>query len=300
MSGFLHNLAAKGRGALPRLEPRRPAPYEEPPEGPLADSLEPTPQSPGPQTRPVVPGTAAPSSPTVAAAAGAAPETGVPAAVIPASSQRSPQSPALADTLPASNTLSPTPAAPAPATASPLVLPSATAVAAPTVARRTVDASPGTPAPLVSPSSRQTELPPLSAQAAPSAPGSTEGAARAQPSGTSGLPSAETPRPVIDATQVASTSNSQERTLPTPAERPEPAHEPLLQVEPRYPRPPAQAPAQTPGNAAPTAEAPVVEVHIGTIEVVATQPPAAPMQQHHAAPSRSMSLDDFLDGAGRG
>jgi hypothetical protein len=72
-----------------------------------------------------------------------------------------------------------------------------------------------------------------------------------------------------------------------------------LQVDVQFPRPVAQVPAQTPGDAAPTTEAPVVEVHIGTIEVVAAQPPA-PMPQSRAAPSRGISLDDFLDGPGRG
>jgi hypothetical protein len=103
---------------------------------------------------------------------------------------------------------------------------------------------------------------------------------------------------VIDAPQMPAATNSQARALPTPSERPELAPLPLLQVAVQTPRPVAQAHAQTPGDAAPTTEAAVVEVHIGTIEVVATQPPA-PMPQHHAAPSRGVSLDDFLDGTGR-
>jgi hypothetical protein len=61
----------------------------------------------------------------------------------------------------------------------------------------------------------------------------------------------------------------------------------------------AQTPAQTLGNAAPTIEAPVIEVHIGTIEVVATQPQLSMAPQRVAAQPRGISLDDFLDGKNR-
>jgi len=95
-------------------------------------------------------------------------------------------------------------------------------------------------------------------------------------------------------------TKTQERALPASSERPESAPLPLLQADVQIPRPVAQVSAQTPGDAAPTTEAPVVEVHIGTIEVVAAQQPPAPMLQSLAAPSRGISLDDFLDGPGRG
>jgi hypothetical protein len=293
MSGFLSNLVAKGRGTVPMLEPRRPAPYEGLPDGPVPDSLEPIPRTSDPLTRPNVPEAAPPSSPTVPAVAADFPE---PASVIPASPHR----PAPADTTLASNTLSPAPVATAPSAASPPVVPSATPVTAPSVARRMADAAPRTQPPLAPASlpPTQTQNPRPPAKDAPASSGTTERAAPAQFPEAVVLPNAAPLRPVIDVPQTPPATKSQERSLPTSSTRPAPPPPPLLQGEVQIPRPVVQAPVQTPGNAAPPPEAPVVEVHIGTIEVVAAQPPA-PMPQPRAAASPGISLDDFLDGTAR-
>jgi hypothetical protein len=72
-----------------------------------------------------------------------------------------------------------------------------------------------------------------------------------------------------------------------------------LRGEIQIPRPVAQASAQTLSSAAPTTEAPVIEVNIGTIEVVAAQPQLPMAPQRVAAQPRGISLDDFLDGTNR-
>lgn len=296
MSGFLNNLVAKGRGSLSRLEPRRPAPYEGAPDGLDPNSLEPRPQTADALTSPSVPKAAAPSSPTVPAAATALPE---PAVEIPAA----PQKAMSVDTTLTLNTLPPKLAATAPSAAPPTVVPSATPVAAPNVARRMADAVPSAPPPLAPASlpSTQTQVPRPPAKAAPALIGAIERAVPAQPPEAGILPNVETLLPVIDAPQTTPppATKTQERSLPTSSERPEPTPLPLLQVEVQIPRPVAQAQAKNPGEAAPTTEAPVVEVHIGTIEVVAAQPQPPMAQQRVAAQPRGISLDDFLDGTGR-
>jgi hypothetical protein len=117
------------------------------------------------------------------------------------------------------------------------------------------------------------------------------------------LANVETLRPVIDAPRMPPATKTQERSLPTSLKRPEPVPLPLLRGEVQIPLPVAQVSAQTPaqtlGNAAPTIEAPVIEVHIGTIEVVATQPQLSMAPQRVAAQPRGISLDDFLDGKNR-
>ncbi len=275
MSGFLNNLAAKGRGVLPRLEPRHPAPYEGLSDGPIPDRFESIPRTSAPPTPPSEPGVTAPSSPTVPATAGG-----------------------LADTTLTSNTQSTAPAATASSAASPKVVPSATPVAVPGVARRMADTGARVPPPLASASqsSTRTQVPhPL----AKDAPASSDTPARAQPPATGVLHNVEKLRPVIDAPQTPPATKTQERALLTPSRQLEPAPLPLLQVEAKIPRPVTQAPAQTPGDSAPATVAPVVEVHIGTIEVVAAQPQPPNAPQGVAEQTRGISLDDFLDGTER-
>lgn len=264
MSGFLNNLAAKGRGVVPRLQPRRPAPYEGQADGPGPAGLEPMPQTSANLTSSAVP------EPAASFAAKPAP----PSVVIPASPQR----PASAATTPADV--------------------SATAVSTPGVARRMAATPADTPSPLA-PTSPPAPLSGPSTKAAPASAGVAQSAAiaRAESSDSSVHPHDATHRTLLDSSQTAAAPKPQER-VPTPAERSEAGTPPLLQAERQSPWSAAQGPAQNQGDAAPAPETAVVEVHIGTIEVVATQPPA-PMPQHHAAPSRGTSLDDFLDGTGR-
>lgn len=285
MSRFLNNLAAKGRGTIPRLEPRRPAPYEGLPDEPVPGHLEPMPQTSGPLDQPPVPEVATPSPPTTPAVAVPSPE---PAELIPAS----PHWPGPADTKLALNRLSPMPASPAP---------SVTPVAAPRVARLKADATPSAPPPPLAPallSSTQTQAPHPPAKITPASSDATGRAAPAPPPETVVLPTAETLRPVIDTPQTPPATQTQEWSQPTSSKQPEAAPLPLLQVEVQHPHPAAQAPVQPPVDAAPITEAPLVEVNIGTIEVVADQPPA-PIPQPRAAASRCISLDDFLDGTAR-
>ena len=301
MRGFLKNLASKGRGAVPRLEPRRPAPYEglpdspvpdsPVPDSPVPDSLEPLPQTSAPLTRPSVPqsspsSSTVPAAPVVPAAPAALPE---PAIVIPASPNR----PTPANTTLKSNSVSPTPTPVAAA-------PSATPVAAPGVARRMAAAAPNTPpppAPASLPSTQTHQLRPAE-KAVPSSSGAIERAAPVQSPENSVLPNIETLRPAKGPPQMPPV-NKAERSVPSSPKQLEPAPLPLLQGEVQVSRPVTQSPAHPPDNAAPTTEAPVVEVHIGTIEVVAAQPQPPVAPQRVEAQPRGISLDDFLDGRGR-
>ncbi len=298
MSGFLNHLAAKGRGTVPRLEPRRPAPFEGLPDGPVADAVEPMPQTSNALTGSAVAELAATSSPTVAAAAAAVPGPAVSAGVSPGSSPR----PAPVDSTRVSNTPSPAPVANASPAPSPAAAPSATPAAAPSVTRRMVDAAPSVPLPVApaSPPTTQTNVPrqpPKATPASTAAPPPTAATGRPGPAQSSGIgvqPNVERLRPEIDSPQTPPTIQAEQRTLTTPSARLEPVPVPLLQAEVQAPRPFAQASAQPPGGAAPITEAPVVEVYIGTIEVAAAQPPP-PIPQLRTAPSRGTSLDDFLD-----
>ena len=313
MSGFLNHLVAKGRGStLPRLKPRRPAPYEDLPTGPAPDSLELLPQTSSPVTPPLAVDTATPLSSARSTFATDLSISTTPSPMTPPSRQE----PVSAAAMPVEKALPPSSSAViAPAVVAPTTLPSSTRaispppaavtptrpLTAPRVNRRMAGATPNTPPAQtpVLPQSTQTPAPPLT-KAKPAVSGATEQTrpARAHSSGASALPNTETHLSVTDVPQIPVITNTKERASPTPTPISEKAPPPLLELEAQSPWPQTQAPASTPNVAKPTTETAAVEVHIGTIEIVATPPPA-PIPIHHDAPSRSISLDDFLDGAKR-
>ena len=311
MSGFLTNLAARARGTVPRLAPRKPAPYEMQadrgvtPDGGGEVALEvPVPPVPRPQvaapTVPVVPD--APGRP-VTPLAGSPTPTAAPVSA-PASAPVTKATPAPAT--PARRMSGVTPSS-APASVAPSVTPAAAVPPA---------AKPVAPTASVPREAKS----PVSVPVAPKGEAIKPGAAQEVPAVTDVpvRPTANVP-PVVerpdplpvegaaapDRTLDPAAPAVLETDLTLPQEAPiAPAPEaapPLLTteiVEMTVERPGAPA-AGKPAKAAQSqpAEPPQVEVHIGTIEVVA-EAPAAPAQAPAAAPPRGLSLDDYLDGTG--
>jgi hypothetical protein len=277
MSGFLNNLAARARGTLPRLAPRRPAPFET-----LGDRAEPAQND------------SAPSPVSVATPASA------PAAIEAASPLRS-FAPTARQFVPAAATAG---------NAAPPPPPVPHTTPAPAALSRRMTSSP--PAATVGPAaltstqpvtSRAATLPhalmtnetPAAAHAAASpstAPAAHAGTARDvvqdMPRTRELLRERDTLRAVADAPPAS---------LPSIAPVPSPPA-PLLPHEDTAPRR-AVEPPQGKGTlrTATPQQSPAVEVHIGTIEVVMDPPRAI-----HPAPAtprnRGISLDDFLDGTG--
>lgn len=307
MSGFLTNLASRARGTVPQLEPRKPAPYETPvgrasrPEedigqsldmaAPLMVSVPPSKLSPVPSSIPVsahAPLSATPIGMTTTTPTNPAPSV-TRAMLAPAQPARRmsmapqfnsavPLAPATPPALPASALLASFVAAPVP----PVVIePTAHSIAErksiPSDASPSLQMMPPTPeVPAVAPILQVYDRPPTAVHAV----ASVESVLLINPEGP------KTPAPSLF---------EQQADLATVRHD---APKPLLEKEVLAPRP-ASVAAMQPTNIPDvlTPETPQVEVHIGTIEVI-VEAPRAPDSYSAAPPTRGMSLDDFLDGAG--
>lgn len=284
MSGFLSNLAARARGTLPRLAPRRPGPFET-----LGDRSEPFDSDmPVPSVSVGAPARAPRIVEAVSPARMSAPVAG-------------PTIPAAATVPNATHTAPPpvTPATPAPAAlARRMMTLSPTAAVAPAALASTqaitppVAASPH--AVLTAEASLVAHAPvsPPIASAAPAAvitPGTVGDVIRDRPGGRARTD------PELDASPIAPDGRPASRPSIAPVPRAPP---PLLPREDAAPRPAGQIPQGKDAiRTAKPQQPPHVEVHIGTIEVVMDPPKAmqpAPATTH----SRGISLDDFLDGRG--
>lgn len=317
MSGFLANLARRARGDVPRLAPRRPAPYEDTGWQALAPEQfgEVTvvpPSSPGPTAATGIGAYVAPtaSAPDIEARArerNAAPVSApqVSVSTTPAHHPQTARRMAAEPTPVPRATAAPSPAVPGiapkaghatatpkqPDGTAPAVSTAPTAApAAPSVTAPVDGPVPGNPVPDRPPSavisserSDPVARPPAAGQAEPPLTDAT--------TPPFAEPSAARPALFQDTPVAPSPARGPERDMPEPP--------PLLPPRSRFDSaPPPRAPApQTAQGSAP--EPPVVEVHIGTIDIVPDAPAPAPT----AAPAparRGISLDDFLDGAGRG
>lgn len=282
MSAFLSNLAARARGTLPRLAPRRPGPFEtlgersEP-----SDSDRPVPSmsseapSRTPRTREAAPPAAAPvAGPTISAAAttvlrsthAAAPVTPATSAPAAPSRRMMPLAPA-AGVAPAALASRPAVTPPV-ATSSQAVL----AVETPPVAHAPVSLpiAPSAPAPVIANGTLADALGDMSGETA-----------RADPE-PAASPVAADGRPV-----------SRSSIVPVPRAAP-----PLLAREDTAPNWAAQVPrGRNADRAVEPQQPPQVEIRIGSIEVV-MDPPRGGQPAPARAEARGISLDDFLDGRG--
>jgi hypothetical protein len=280
MSAFLSNLAARARGTLPRLAPRRPGPFETLGAEPT-DSDRPVPSmsfeapSSTPRTSEVVPPASAPvAGPTISAAATTVPRSIHAAAPV-------------------------TPAAPAPAAPSRRMIPLApTAAVAPAAL-----ASRSAVTPPVATSSKAVlaaETPPVahapvSPPIAPSAPVAViaTGTIADDLRDMSGEKARADPEPAASPVAVDGRPLSRSSIVPVPRAAP-----PLLAREDIAPNWGVQVPrGRNPERAAEPQQPPQVEVRIGTIEVV-VDPPRGAQPAPIKAEARGISLDDFLDGRG--
>ncbi|MEM8796315.1 MAG: hypothetical protein AAGE61_12170 [Pseudomonadota bacterium] len=328
MTGYLDNLAARARGTLPRLTPRRPAPFEEriaplegfettieidaPPPTPRSSTPKPRPSAGPPETETRSPPAPAPtpseqtsasqetsahdartgiSIETQAPHSVAAPPAATPAAVLPAPAPATAQRRMAQMPAPAGQ---PTPRSRAPAEQTP-----------PSVVPQVASAPPATPA--LDNTLAGFDVPPLTEP-----PQSTERPVLPRVPDVEASTLAQEPAPLLPEERAA-----HPETMPPnpgaspPIEAPEPliAKEALRTEEPVETPAPAPLLPQTPLQQVPTPEretkpapeptdlAPetVIEVTIGQIEVV-NDPPPKPLQAPAPPPLRGISLDDFLDG----
>jgi hypothetical protein len=313
MSRFLINLAARARGTLPRLEPRRPAPFEiqsNRPEPFNADMPAPAAftefSASAPRTLEAALSALSPDSVRPTAMPAAAPH-GNPTPAAPApiiSAAAAPAAPARRRVAAPSATGDSGPAAQPPAS------PVYTSASAPMFATASEHA--GTPsapaifapAPAVlaalahaASASRNT----VSLPAAPHGPTpviSTDADREVMPNvaGGSMQAAAEAPDTRLAASQQAlAQSHATHSPLATLQSAPAPLVPQVAAARERTAH--VSSEANAPHRAEPQ-QAPTVEIHIGTIELVA-QAPQIPQPAHAPAPGRGISLDDFLDGVNK-
>lgn len=290
MSPFLEHLVARSRGSVPRLEPRRPSPYEA---IPAAAETEPTwsaspalvsspPPQGSPRPRSPSPATPNPGAPTPAPLV-AAPSLSASAMLsrrLEASSATSLKSPA-PPTLPSRPDAPPAAAQPALTSAIPLM--SASPLASQSSAAAFLEPT-------------ATSLPPPSVVPGPVVPGpavsSQQGSETPPPAPPQTAAALLTPPPVLSPTS---------RWPATPGEAP--GQPPLLWSEARLPNRSDEADRTSPPrperNAEPRRQPAPIEVVIGTIEIIAEAPPSPPSPPPAVARPRGLSLDEFLDGTAR-
>lgn len=299
MSGFLTNLAARARGTVPRLEPRKPAPYEAFVDHPMAPVLDTDLGSGAPLATVHPDGSHAvvstPLGVSMPVARHAASQTSGPSGSQTQAAQ-APSQPMRRATaiLPSAVSLPGSMPQAGPAT-TPLV----TAPVVPTPPLPTVKSS----APVADNSASSAKTSVVAHQAPPQPatpiavppPAALLSAIALTPE--PDTPPSDTRRP--QKSEVSTMLPDWSDTKRTSAENTHPEASPSLLTKVALAlNPTRSAPNHLDGPlASETPEAPQIEVHIGTIEVV-TDTLAAPMAHPVMAPSRSISLDDFLDGGG--
>lgn len=327
MSRFLKNLAEKGRGSVPRLAPRPPAPYEDAPQGetmalaedlqtPLSHSPAPVPEAshaPTPHAgrsvtaseinaeeaaplsarhgqEPAVTAHSEKRAPVAAPQPTSATQPVSTRAAEPAPMRRSSLSAPLASPVasvegPSATLLSDAPAAIAPP---PVLAPDRSAPPAPPTRPATLDPAPEAapePARLIDMAPRGQAEPRISAT--PPADETTLSSVVADASPPFQQELAPPPAP-----DIAPVLAEPETGTPTPPLLDQPARQIRREADP-HPRA-GLASERRPSMPPEPSEPPVIEVRIGSIEVVAEAIPAAPSSAQ--PPDRSLSLDEFLDG----
>lgn len=303
MSAFLAHLAARARGTLPRLEPRRPAPFESVADGPDPDQptagvdSSPSPALPeAPKTPPSSPSPQAANAPPQAArigsdAVGSAP-TRAPVSATPAPMAATRR---MAAGPPPAQAVGVTPAPTMPTTALDAAAPHAPPWI-PASSEPAPLAEPSRPQPVAGPETTLPETHSVGAEEPPR----RGGEAKWQPDAATEAPAfaSTAPVPVPAAEARAEPGEPLEPAADPLPERAAPG--PLLEPEPtrsEAARPDRLAPK--PGQAAAAPPVPTIEVHIGAIDIVGEiqQPAETPPP---AEPVRGIGLDDYLDGTGRG
>lgn len=318
MSRFLTNLAARARGTLPRLEPRRPAPFETPIDRPERFDTD------------------MPAPAAFSEFSASAPRATEAASFTGASASNTPDAPLAA--APDDNMA---PAAPAPTASAPII----SAAAAPATPARRMAAAPtatgnsgpaaqppaspaytSAPTPIFATSSEHAGPPPAPARTNP-VPAVLAASADATPVSRNtvslpGTPNGQAPFITTDTnrdtipnvpngsvqlateppyTALAASLNAADQSHAThsPLALTHEAPAPLLaQVAAAFEQAAhLQDEAKAPHRAE-SPQAPTVEIHIGTIELV-SQAPQVSQPTQAPAPARGVSLDDFLDGANR-
>lgn len=287
MSTFLTNLAARARGTLPRLAPRRPAPFET-----LGDRFDPVDSD-----RPV-------SSMSTEVAASTSRTDG---AVAPARVSAPVPGPTMsaAESVPSSaRSAAPpiTPATPAPAApARRMVTASHTPPVAPAALARTRAITPPvaiSPQTVLTAGTSPVSHAPVSPPIAPSAPAAVIPPATVRGALPVSFGEGARAGPERGVSPVASDAHPASRSSMVAVVAVPGVPAPLLPREDSPSRKAGQVPrGENASRSAQSRQSPQVEVRIGTIEVV-MDPPRATQPAPVPAHGRGISLDDFLDGKG--
>jgi hypothetical protein len=314
VSRFLQNLAARTRGSIPRLEPRRPAPYEE-----FNDTASMHDSEVSEVSTDLPPRPAEPARPPRASAETPAPQTSISvdsppiavthtppatASVTEGDTNKAHASPPVAE--PGRLMATPTQPTDTAARATPSISPPAPVTPtlnAPALAMRRMAsvAKPGNSMTADTPAPSTAIAAPVTRLAGPASTATAE--TRATPAVSSPPLS---PRSPARQRQQENSSHFQPSKVisenPSAADRPLPTHQPSVPATVTYQRPLYHAADRFRQTDIPAAEQtqpstpPQVEVHIDNIEIVPQQ--ATPQEAAGPAPvSRGISLDEFLDGS---
>lgn len=310
MSRFLQNLASRARGAIPRLEPRRPAPYEDIRTRPTA-ALDVSALEPESGARPMPPW----SDPSIASTSEAPTDSFLAAPPQPASATTATTSPNVNTPAPVSPARS-APATPARRTTShphPGAAPAADPAPGSGLPRSQSDVRPQPTVPPLEGLGLAASLPEAPIESSMRPHWSSPGASGSQHQGpeitrhsTSQTPPftehparrADLPAPPVLEPEPASRRESLAQSASSEAEVAAASVAPVP-VLPKESRAPRHAEAEAPQPTPPTHQ-PQIDVYIGTIEILAE--PSVPQQPARtAAPPAPdlLSLDEFLDGKAR-